>query len=220
MLTQATKRKELPLAAIPLLFGIQQTTEGVVWISFDAQSLNDAATFAYSMFSHVLWPILVPLAVLLLEPEPVRKRILQALLAGGLAVGMYLLYFVIKEGVTAEVVGSSIRYDSPHLYLPLVLTIYVAATCVSSLVSSHKYIRLLGAVMLTSFLIAGLAYSQTFISVWCFFAALLSVVIYLFLRSGQSGGRSRGPISRGAWHQTPTYEGRVIRVGAYSVQGA
>jgi hypothetical protein len=192
MLTRATTRAALPLAAIPLLFGIQQLTEGVVWVSFDVQPLSDAATFVYSMFSHVLWPILVPLAVLLLESDPVRKRMLRALVAVGVAVGMYLLFFVLRDGIVARVEGSSVVYDSPHLYLPLVVTLYVSATCVSSLVSSHALIRLLGAVMFTSFLVAGIAFSEAFISVWCFFAALLSGVIYLFLRSGQSAVTKEG----------------------------
>lgn len=208
MLTRATTKAELPLAAIPLLFGIQQTTEGVVWLSFGSPLLNDVSTYAYSMFSHALWPILVPIAVLLLEPDPVRKRILRALVAIGLAVGMYLLYFVITDGIVPRVVGSSILYESPHLYLPLVLTLYVVATCVSGLVSSHPLIRLLGTVMLTSFLLAGLAFNRTFISVWCFFAAGLSVVIYLFLRSRSSAREGAGPVVGSVAHAAPASDGR------------
>jgi peptidoglycan/LPS O-acetylase OafA/YrhL len=151
------------------------------------------------MFSHVLWPILVPLAVLLIEPDAARRRILQVLLVGGLAVGLYLLYFVSEEGIEAQVVGSSIEYASPHLYLPLVLVVYVAATCVSSLVSSHSLIRLLGVLMFAALLLTGLASRETFISVWCFFAAALSVVVYMFVRSGPAaGGRQRSVESYGA----------------------
>lgn len=190
MLTRATTRAELPLAAIPLLFGIQQLTEGVVWLSFDSPFWNHASTYVYSMFSHVLWPIFVPLAVLLLERDPVRKKTLRAFCLIGLTVGTYLLYFIVKDGIVSKIRGSSVLYDSPHLYLPIVLTLYVVATCVSSLVSSHPLIKLLGAVMLTSFAVAGLAFSQTFISVWCFFAAILSVVVYLFFKSRANAGAS------------------------------
>lgn len=211
MLTRVTTKAALPLAAIPLLFGIQQLTEGVVWVSFDARALNDAATLLYSLFSHALWPMFVPLAVLLLESDPVRKRILRVFLAVGVGVGTYLLFFVLKDGIDTRVEGSRIVYDSPHLYLPLVLTLYVVATCVSSLVSSHALIRLLGAVMLASFLVAGVVFSEAFISVWCFFAALLSGVIYLFLRSGQSAVPADR--SRELPREDPTYERRVVSDG-------
>ena len=62
--------RELPLAAIPLLFSIQQLIEGVVWLTFryEAPLLNAVMTHAYSFFSHVLWPVYVPVAVLLVEP--------------------------------------------------------------------------------------------------------------------------------------------------------
>ena len=47
---------ELPIAAIPLLFGIQQLSEGVIWLTFglDALRLKAVMTHAYSFFSHVL----------------------------------------------------------------------------------------------------------------------------------------------------------------------
>ena len=188
VLTREPTREELPFAAIPILFGLQQTIEGVVWLSFDSRGLNEAATFAYSLFSHVLWPILVPIAILLLEHDPVRKRILRVIAGVGLAVGLYLLYFLIKDGITSSIVNSSIDYNSPHLYLPLVLTLYVLATCLSGLVSSWPMVRLLGAVMLTAFLVTGLVFRETFISVWCFFAAVLSVLVYGYFRARRNAG--------------------------------
>jgi hypothetical protein len=67
---KAQHKAELPFAAIPLLFGVQQLIEGVIWLTFrfDAPLLNPAMTFVYSLFSHVLWPFYVPLSALLLEP--------------------------------------------------------------------------------------------------------------------------------------------------------
>ena len=55
-------RREIAFAAIPLLFGLQQIVEGVLWLSFrfDAPQLNVAMTYLFSLFSHVLWPIFVP----------------------------------------------------------------------------------------------------------------------------------------------------------------
>ena len=64
-----SRRAQRPFAAIPLLFGIQQIVEGMIWLSFgDASPVPNATlTFAYSLFSHVLWPIYMPYAVGRLE---------------------------------------------------------------------------------------------------------------------------------------------------------
>ena|SRR3989338_3119932 len=177
---KAKRKAELPFAAIPLLFGIQQLIEGVVWLSFSNSALNVVSTYAYSMFSHVFWPIFVPIAILLLEKDPVRKKILRVFTGVGLAVGIFLLYFIFQDGIISQVVNKSVLYNSPHLYLPLVLTLYVLATCVSFLISSDKIINIIGIVMLASFTIAGLFFSTTFISVWCFFAAILSFIIFIY----------------------------------------
>lgn len=73
-IAQAQEKKELPFASIPLLLGIQQAIEGVIWVSFSFPTVNTAAVYAYSMFSHVLWPIFVPFSVFLVETDQTRKR--------------------------------------------------------------------------------------------------------------------------------------------------
>ena len=181
-LRQAKKKVELPFASIPLLFGIQQLIEGVIWLSFGNSAINIISTYVYSLFSYVFWPVFVPVATLLIEKDPVRRRILKVFTGIGLAVGMYLFYFIFSEGITSQILYKSISYDSPHLYLPFILTLYVIATCISFLISSYRMINLIGVVMTTSFLITGWFFTETFVSVWCFFAAILSVLVYWFFK--------------------------------------
>ena len=75
-LKSARRRRELPFAAIPMLFAIQQLIEGVIWLTFgyEAPLLNSVMTHVYSFFSHVLWPAYMPVAVLLKEPAGWRQR--------------------------------------------------------------------------------------------------------------------------------------------------
>ena len=47
--------------------------------------------------------------------------------------GLYLLFFLFREPLTASVRGRSIIYHSPHFYLGAVLVLYLLATCVSGL---------------------------------------------------------------------------------------
>ena len=175
---------------IPLLFGIQQLTEGVIWLTFsyDAPILKETMTYLYSVFSHVLWPIYVPLAVGIMEAVRWRKNAIFAFGVAGLAVGLYLLYFIVATPMVAEVVGRHIVYDSPHFYLIPVMIVYLAATCISTFFSSHGFVKLFGVLMLLSFVAAYIVHVMALVSVWCFFAAILSLLIYVHLRFRDLGG--------------------------------
>ena len=177
--SRVRRRAELPFALIPGLFGVQQLIEGGLWLTFpdNAPLANTVLTYFYSFFSHVLWPIYVPIAVLLLEPVEWRRKLLMAIAVAGAAVGLYLLYFLVTEPIVSEVVGRHISYQSPHFYIAAVMVLYVLATCVSSFVSSCKTIRWFGAATFVALLAAYAFYAFWFISVWCFFAAVLSLIV-------------------------------------------
>jgi hypothetical protein len=177
----AHQRRSLPFAAIPLLFAIQQLIEGVIWLTFsyDAPLLNSVMTHLYSFFSHVLWPVYVPVAVLLMEPEGWRRRALIAFAVAGAAVGAYLLYVLVAFPVVSQPTGQHIQYDSPHFFAAATMTLYLLSTALSPVLSSHRMVQVFGALALLSFGAAYAFYATWFISVWCFFAALLSAVVYL-----------------------------------------
>jgi hypothetical protein len=180
--TRRTRRHdELPFALIPVLFGIQQLIEGALWLTFPAEAplLNIMLTYGYSLFSHVLWPVYVPIAVLLLEPTSWRRKVLVGIAAAGAAVGLYLLYFLVRLPVVAQVEGGHIKYVSPHFYAVATMGLYVLGTCISMLFSSHWWIRLFGVAAFLSFVAAYAFYAVWFISVWCFFAAVLSGIVLL-----------------------------------------
>ncbi|MFZ3139053.1 DUF6629 family protein [Polaromonas sp.] len=185
---RATRRKaEIPFAAIPLLFGLQQIVEGTLWLSFsfDAPQLNVAMTYLFSIFSHVLWPMFVPFSIGLLEAVPSRRKMIWGFQGVGLLVGLYLLYMIVKFPVTSAA-AANIVYVSPHFYKLPVMLLYLAATCVSCFFSSHTTIRIFGALALLLFLLAYGFFAVALFSVWCFFAAVLSVIIYVHFRSGRA----------------------------------
>jgi hypothetical protein len=175
---------------IPLLFGIQQLAEGVIWLTFrtDAPLLQQTMTYVYSAFSHVLWPIYVPVAMGVLEAVRWRRRVFFAFEGAGILVGLYLLYFIVTRPVVAEVASGHIVYVSPHFYLAPVMVLYLAATCVSCFFSSHGFVKLFGVLALLSFAAAYFVHVGALVSIWCFFAAILSVLIYLHLRFRPLGG--------------------------------
>ena len=186
------ERRALPFAAIPLLFAVQQLIEGVIWLTFsgEATRLNSVMTHVYSFFSHVLWPVYVPVAVLLMEPGGWRRRVLIAFVAAGVAVGAYLLFVLMAFPVVSRPTGQHIEYDSPHFFAAATMTLYLLSTAICPLLSTHRMVVFFGALSLVSFGAAYAFYATWFISVWCFFAALLSAVVYLHFGAPWRG-RSR-----------------------------
>lgn len=195
-LRRTVAASELPYAAIPALFGIQQIMEGGLWLTFsdEAAHLNSILTHVYSLFSHVLWPIFVPLAVLFLEPVRWRRMALKAIAIAGALSGIYLLYFWVMDPTTSKVVGQHILYVSSHFYIAPILVLYVLATCISSLLSSHSEVRWFGAVSLTAYAAASAFYRVWFISVWCFLAAVMSATVWLYFRQSRSIGGIGTPL--------------------------
>ncbi len=179
-----TRRAEIPFAMIPLLFGLQQLVEGTIWLSLRAGSSwpNPTLTLVYSVFSHVLWPLFVPFAVARLETVPWRKKALALCQFAGVTVGLYLLYFLLRSPVTSRVFGEHMVYESPHFYVVWTTVLYLVAAVGGALLSSSKIIRAFGALLLVTFVAAYAIHAATLISMWCFFAAIISAVVYLYFR--------------------------------------
>jgi len=198
-LKKASLKAEIPFAMIPLLFGVQQIIEGMLWLSFrfDAALLNVTMTYAFTLFSHVLWPIFVPFSIGLVETVVWRKKMIAVFQFIGIAVGLYLLYWIVRFPVTSEV-NENMVYVSPHFYQVPVMALYLAATCVGSFFSSHKLINVFGALALLLAMVAYWFYTVAFFSVWCFFAAILSAVIYLHFLFGNARARSDKSIAGNA----------------------
>lgn len=183
-ISKTQHKNEIPLAAIPLLFGIQQFIEGFLWLSFrfEIPLLNSVMTYAFTFFSHVLWPAFVPFAILMVETGPWRRKIIWVFQITGAAVGLYLLYYIIRHSISSEI-HEHVIYVFPNFHKPLVLMLYVAATCAGAFFSSHKILNLFGVMSLFLFVVAYWFYKVAFFSVWCFFAAILSAIIYLHFKS-------------------------------------
>ena len=84
-LSQVDKPRELPLAALPIAFALHQFTEGFVWQELDggATRATGPAVYVYLVFAWVLLPVLVPTAIMLLEPPGRARRRLAGFVAAG-----------------------------------------------------------------------------------------------------------------------------------------
>ena len=171
---------ELPFALIPAWFGVQQLLEGGLWLTLaqpQQACLNTLLTQGFSAFSQVIWPLYIPLAVWLLEPTGWRSHAIGLIAVPGATVSLYLLWYLVHVPAVGQVQGQHIAYIFPHFHQPLATVLYLLGACVSPLLSRFKAVRLFGILATLSLLATAFFYAQWFISVWCFFAAVLSSVI-------------------------------------------
>jgi hypothetical protein len=175
-------QSEVFFGMIPLLFGIQQFIEGIIWLSltYNLPWLNVVMAHLFALFAYVLWPILVPIAVLSLEKKGWRKNALYLLELFGIGVASYFLYFLFKFPVSAQAVGRCLVYSTPHVYIIPMTVLYIAVTCFSLLISTSKTIKWFGLLATVFLFITYLFFEYALVSVWCFFAAILSSVVYLY----------------------------------------
>ena len=179
-LTRVSRPRELLLAAMPIAFAMQQTVEGLLWISLPSAPEGPVATILTLLFllmAEVFWPFFVPVAMLCVEPQPRRRRLMLPWLAVGLGVASYLLWGILAQPQLARVLSGHIVYVTEHQFPYAIGTAYLAATCMPLLLSSHREVIALGAIVLVGCVTAYVLYWEAFVSVWCFFAAAASVVI-------------------------------------------
>ena len=177
---RTTDARELPLAATPLVFAVQQAIEGGLWLNLPTAPLGPVAaglTLAFLFFALVFWPIYAPLATWWLEPQARRRRLMLVCLAAGAGVAAYLAWRAVGGPREAVIVGACIVYKIPGGHPLWVGAAYMAATTVPLIASSRRVLRALGAIMLVGSVVAYAFYWQAFLSVWCFFAAAGSTVI-------------------------------------------
>jgi hypothetical protein len=177
-------RALLPLAAFPALFAAQQGIEGLLWLDLARLEPTTCRPFlvhGFIGYAEVFWPTFAPLAALLIEPERRRRQLILICLAIGAALSAYLLLKMIGNLYTASAGSGHIVYRNGATYPKGIEIPYVLATTVSLLLSSHRVVQLMATVILVGFAVAYGFYHMAYISVWCFFAAAASSLVYLFV---------------------------------------
>lgn len=189
-LQKAKNHSQIMFAAIPLIFSIQQFFEGIVWLSFTNPEYavwREKAAYTFLFFAHVVWPVWVPLAMLYLENEKKRIRILQVLSLMGIIVAVNLAYCLVYFNVQPVVSNHHIVYDLdfPVLFLNYGIIFYVLVTVIPAFISSIYKMRTFGFIMLFSYFFAEIFYTEYLLSMWCFFAAVLSISVFIIIRDLQ-----------------------------------
>src|ERR1700722_8841219 len=150
--THVKHRRELLFATLPTLFAVHQFIEGFVWLGLDGM-LSPTVTHdmgaAYMLYAQGLLPFLLPLSVLLFEPDRQSRRRMRPFLVIGVATALYILWALTAYPLQVYVRGNSIVYINQATNNTAVAVLYVIATCGSLFFSKVKAMVIFGAANLT-----------------------------------------------------------------------
>ena len=183
---KATHHSQIIFASIPLVFCVQQITEGFLWLALANPGnpvLQQFTTYTFLSFAQIVWPFYVPLAILLLQKKEDRKVISKLLVGIGAIVSLYLASCLMSYHVQATIIGYHISYqqDYPSVLSNYVGVLYIIATITPAFFSGIKHIRYLGAVILISYIMTEILYTDYIVSVWCFFASVISIIVFAIM---------------------------------------
>ncbi|MBL7912123.1 MAG: hypothetical protein JNJ41_13775 [Bacteroidia bacterium] len=189
-LKKVSTRSQIMYASIPLLFAIQQVSEGLLWLSLSYSEYGPwqtPATYFFLFFAQFLWPIWIPAAILLMERNKQRQKLLWIPVVAGIIGSSILVYRVIFNVVYAGIDQHHISYviGSNRWQILVSSVMYVIAILSPSFISSARGIKVIAFLLVISLLATKIMYEAYLISVWCFFAAIISVLIYRVLKLEQ-----------------------------------
>ena len=147
-LTKVRHRREILFAALPTLFAVHQFIEGFVWLGLDgilSPTVTHNMGAAFMLYAQGLLPLLLPLSVLMFEPEGKdRRRMVPFVVIGG-GTTLYMLWALAAYPTQIYVVGNSIVYINQGTNYTVIAILYVIATCGSLFFSKVKAMVLFGA---------------------------------------------------------------------------
>ncbi len=190
-LRRVKHRRYLPLALLPLLFGVHQLVEALAWWGMEGRAPSRAgemAAWLYLAFALLVVPPLVPWAVRSAEQDARRRRLLLPFVLLGAAVGVALLPGLLNGGAGGEVACRYIAYDAGVPYSGYLLPFYVLATCGPMLLAGNRRFALFGVANLVAVALLGGLLARGVISLWCVWAAVTSVFIAREVRVAATQG--------------------------------
>ena len=193
-------RAYLPLATIPAIFAVQQFCEGWVWSGVERgdPTLTKVAALSYLFFALFLWPVWIPYSMLLVERSRRTRLFLRAMTLLGIVVGLGLLIPIVVDpawlalGVNHHSIHYNIAESPIFGVFPGVLwqALYLIVVSTPLFVSSlHKMVHC-GVAVILSAAATHVFFDYAFASIWCFFAAALSLYLCVVFAGMSRGARA------------------------------
>lgn len=182
-LRQSSTSNEVLFAALPLLFALHQFTEGFVWLGvggyIEARAL-ELASGIFIYYAQGLLPFIIPLSIYLIEKDSKRKKLLAILSTLGLFLAIYTMYGFYQSPSSVEVVNNTLYYSHPWTENIYDASIYILTTCGSLMLSTSISVQIFGLLNFIGLVIIFLLRPYGFTSLWCFYAAVISTLLYFY----------------------------------------
>jgi len=187
-LRHASEARQILFAGIPLVFAFQQAVEGCVWLALTHRlpaGLAQPATYTFLFLAQVVWPFYIPLAMMVLERQRWRRNILTGISCLGILAAMSRAWSLLSHDVFARTLDHHIsyRYDHATAYGEYGLALYLLLLVVPTFLSGIRWMWTFGVAILLSYVLAEIVFAEFAISVWCFFAAIISVCVFAIVRT-------------------------------------
>ena len=173
------------IEALPVLFGIQQFFEGIVWVAGQQgdASLVRQASLGYMFFSWLAWPVWIPFSTYFLEPE--RRRYLFVFLSvfgGMLGAIQYIPYFLHPEWLATTFLPNAISYSATELLdfvigRPATYVLYLLAIILPLFMSSNRDAQVFGILLIVVLAVTYFFFQYAYISVFCAGGAVMSLYL-------------------------------------------
>ena len=147
------RREFIALAWLPLLLGAHQFIEAFVWLWLQGhvpRTAGQAALWAYLLIAFVVLPVLVPLAVIALEPTRRRKWMMAPFAVTGTLIAVTLLAAMARGPVDVKLDPYHLSYGVRVPDGLLIVALYVAAVCGPLLLSGYRNVAVFGVVNLVA----------------------------------------------------------------------
>jgi hypothetical protein len=179
----------LPLTIIPIFFGIQQGMEGMEWLSINSNQADVIRFWAlgFLFFAYGFWLVCPAVGMFIIERRPrTRQQLLTIAFIGFFfGVSLYLPLLLYPDWLTVVIRQGSIDYQTRLIYdrflsRDTIHLIYLAIVLSPLYLSNLDRIKIFAGLIALSMIASTFFFNYAFVSVWCFWSAILSIyIIYI-----------------------------------------
>jgi hypothetical protein len=183
------RRRYLMLASLPLLFGLQQWVEGMVWVAGSEGHAHhvERLSLVYMFFTWIVWPVWIPMSAYFIERGGRGTILLLFVIAGAMLGGLQFIPYFAHEGwLSTSFLPRAVRYEDINLLDAIVSRevtygIYLAVIIVPFLLVRDWAVKVFGLLVGAVVVMTYLFFSYAYISVFCFGGALISTYLLVLL---------------------------------------
>lgn len=181
-ITQARFKSQIPLAALPLFFALQQFSEGLLWLSLKGGNplFGVIGMYLFLFFALIFWPLWFPFSIFMVEQQPWRKKVIGAFMFAGIGLSIVNFIMGFQTPISVKVMGYSLQYIGN---VPSQNAVYLAITLIPCFISSFPKLWQFGLLLASTAIVAQYFYLENFLSTWCFASAISSLWLFKIFRN-------------------------------------